>query len=127
MFSKVKKFVFVGAVVLSAVLPALAWDETGHKIVAWIAWQRMTPDVRAKVVKTLLAAPEDAQVSTFYMSYGSQHEEVRQREFFVMISTWADIIKDKNLEVRYKKYNHSNWHYYDTLWMDKNGKVAFLP
>jgi hypothetical protein len=40
---------------------------------------------------------------------------------------WPDIIKDKNFDVRYKKYNNSNWHYFDTLWGYKDGKVFFLP
>jgi len=119
------------ALVLAAVMavfaaPSLAWDETGHKITAYIAWQQMTPEVRAAVIKILRSAPEDAQLSTFYMPYGSQTDEARKRDFFVMVSTWADIIKDKNFDSRYKKYNHSNWHYFDTLWMLKDGKVEFL-
>jgi hypothetical protein len=113
---------FIGAFAV----PAFGWHDTGHKITAYIAWQRMTPEVRDRVVKILLAAPEDAQLSTFYMSYGSQSEETRKRDFFIMASTWADLIKDKNFDVRYKKYNHNNWHYYDTLWMLKDGKVEFL-
>jgi hypothetical protein len=108
------------------ILPARAWDETGHKVTAYIAWQQMTPEVREKVFKILVAAPEDAQLSTFYLPYGSRSEEARKREFFMFAATWADVIKDKNFDTRYKKYNNSNWHYHDTLWTVKYGKVEYV-
>lgn len=113
-------------VLMCLAIPAFAWDETGHKITAYIAWQRMTPDVRDKVFKILLAAPEDAQLSTFYMPYGSRTEDARRREFFMLAATWADIVKDKNFDTRFKKYNNANWHYFDTLWTIKDGKVEFV-
>jgi len=112
---------------LSCVLSTQAWDETGHKLTGYIAWSRMTPDVRARVIKILLASPEDAQLSTFYASYGSRTLETRQREFFMLVATWADIVRDRNFAVRFQKYAHSNWHYSDTMWQVQNGKVVELP
>jgi hypothetical protein len=114
-------------VLLTFSLPAYPWDSAGHKVVAYIAWQQMTPETRDRVIKILRDAPEDAQLSTFYMPYGSQSVAARQREFFMIAATWADMIKDRDLEVRNKKYNNSNWHYFDTLWTEKNGKVVILP
>jgi hypothetical protein len=61
------------------------------------------------------------------MSYGSQSREARRLDFFMTAATWPDIIKDKDLAVRYKKYSNSNWHYFDTLWREKDGKVVMLP
>lgn len=113
-------------VFLSMTIPAFAWDETGHKITAYIAWQRMTPEVRDKVIGILRDAPEDSQLSAFYMLYGTRSEEARKREFFMMAANWPDIIKDKDMSTRYKNYNHSNWHYFDTLWIQKDGKVEFV-
>ncbi len=114
------------AILLSFALPVFAWDEAGHKITAYIAWQRMTPEVREKVIHILRDAPEDSQLATFYLSYGSRSEEARKREFFMLASNWPDIIKDRDFKTRYKNYNHSNWHYFDTLWMTKDGKVVFV-
>ncbi|MGH9819524.1 MAG: S1/P1 nuclease [Pyrinomonadaceae bacterium] len=108
---------------LGLVFPARAWDEVGHKITAYIAWQQMTPATRDRVIQILLAAPEDAQLSTFYASYGSRTLESRQREFFMLAATWPDIIRDKKFNNRYTKYAHSNWHYADTFWTWKDGKV----
>src|ERR1043166_2726980 len=127
MFRSISTAVLLAAFLLSFALPAFAWDEAGHKITAYIAWQQMTPDVRDKVIKILREAPEDAQLSTFYMPYGSRSEDARKREFFMIIATWADMIKDHGIPVRYEKYNHSNWHYHDTLWYEKDGKIVFPP
>lgn len=107
-----------------AALPAFAWDDVGHKITAYIAWQRMTPAARENVIRILRAAPEDAQLSPFYMNYGPEPEEVRKREFFELVATWADIVRDRAFENRYRKYHHSNWHYSDFFWRQIDGKVV---
>jgi hypothetical protein len=114
-------------ITLGFAFSAHAWDEVGHKITAYIAWQRMTPTTRERVIKLLLSTPEDAQLSTFYASYGSRTLESRQREFFMLAATWPDIIRDRNFDVRFKKFAHSNWHYTDTFWQVVNGKVELLP
>ncbi len=126
MLRKVRQF---GLIALSAVVlcPAVfGWDETGHKISAYIAWSKMTPDARDRVVKILLSAPEDSDLATYYMTYGTRAEEIRKREYFMLISTWPDIIRDRNFEVRMRKYHHSNWHYSDTFWTTKDGKIETL-
>src|SRR6185503_6641561 len=48
------------------------------------------------------------------------------REFFMIAATWADIIRDRNFDNRYKKCHHSNWHYSDTFWTEKDGRVEIL-
>lgn len=107
-------------------LPIYSWDETGHKITAYIAWQRMTPEVREKVVKILLTAPEDSDISTFYLPYGSRNVESRKREYFMLMATWADIIRDKAFPVRVKNYDHGDWHYNNAFWKFEKGKVVIL-
>lgn len=87
----------------------------------------MTPEVRGRVIKTLREAPEDSQLAAYYFSYGSQSRETRERDFFVLISTWADIIKDRDFSNRYRRYNHSNWHYTDTPWTVRDSKLEILP
>ena len=108
-------------------ISAFSWDETGHKISAYIAWQQMTPDVRDRVMKILLAAPEDSQIASYYMTYGTRADDIRRREYFMFMATWADVIRDRNFESRYKNYHHSNWHYADTFWTVKNGSIELLP
>ncbi|HEX2639494.1 MAG TPA: S1/P1 nuclease [Pyrinomonadaceae bacterium] len=114
------------AVTLCFALPARAWDDVGHKIAAYIAWQQMTPAVRERVIKILLAAPEDAQLSTFYVQSGGRSDETLKREFFMLAATWPDIVRERSFANRYKKYHHSNWHYSDTFWRMNDGKFELL-
>ncbi len=110
----------------SGSLSAFAWDDVGHKITGYIAWQRMSPAARENVIKILRAAPEDSQLATFYQSYGSEPEETRKREYFMLVTTWADIVRDRDFKTRFAKYNKGNWHYADTFWKQVNGKVEEL-
>lgn len=115
---------FLATLTAGAVNSTFAWDDVGHKITAYIAWQQMTPAVRDAVIKLLTAAPEDSQLATFYLPYGSRSDEAKMREFFMIAASWPDIVRDRNFETRYKKYHHSNWHYTDTPWTVKDGKVV---
>ncbi|MBK9214525.1 MAG: S1/P1 nuclease [Chloracidobacterium sp.] len=114
-------------VLLVLTVSSFSWDNVGHEISAYIAWQRMAPEVRERVVKILLDAAEDSDIPTFYVSYGSQSEEARKRQYFMMIATWADVVRDRTFEVRYRKYHKSNWHYSDSFWTIKDGKIESLP
>ena len=78
------------------------------------------------MIKILAAASEDSQLPTFYMTYGSRSDEARKRDFFMVAATWPDIIRDRNFDTRYKKYHHSNWHYSDTFWTVRDGKVELI-
>lgn len=114
-------FCFVSAV------PAFAWDDTGHKLTAYIAWRQMTPQARERAIKILRAAPEDADLSVFYMQ-DSRSEAARSLELFMIASTWADIMRDRNFKDRYAKYHKTNWHYSDTFWrQEANGQPKILP
>ena len=126
MFRIAGRFFVLGVMFFAFAVPMFAWDETGHKITAYIAWQRMTPEVREKVIKILLAASEDSQIATFYMPYGSRTLDTRKREYFMLMATWADIIRDKAFDTRFKKYHNGNWHYADTFWEWKDGKVVLI-
>src|SRR5690349_2410155 len=86
-----KKAFFCGllmsAITLFPAFNVFAWDDVGHKLTAYIAWQQMTPEVRERVIKILLAAPEDAQLSTFYLPYASRTAEANKREFFMIAAS----------------------------------------
>lgn len=103
-----------------------AWDDTGHKLVAYIAWEQMSPQAREKAVKTLLSAPEDSDLGVFYLQ-DSRSAAAKQRELFMIAATWADIVRDKNFKNRSAKYHHGNWHYLDTFWREVDGKVELVP
>lgn len=122
----IKKPIFVAIFVFLAVFPIFGWDDVGHKITGYIAWQRMSPQARENVIKILRAAPEDSDLATYYMIYGPEPEDVRKLEYFMLVPTWADIIRERSFETRYRKYHKGNWHYDDTFWRQVNGQVEVL-
>jgi hypothetical protein len=103
----------------------LAWDDTGHKLTTYIAWEQMSPQARERATKILLSAPEDSHLSVFYLQ-DSRSAAAKQRELFMIASTWADIVRDKDFKIRFNKYHKSDWHYADTFWNNTNGKVEVL-
>jgi S1/P1 Nuclease len=126
MLKKIIRSLVIAIAIAGCISPVFAWDETGHKITAYIAWQRMTPEVRERVVKLLLTAPEDSDIGALYMSNNSRSLESKRREFFMLMATWPDIIRDKSFETRFKKYANGNWHYADTFWTWKDGKAVLV-
>ncbi len=123
---RMEKAVFVIFVLIIAAMPAMGWDDVGHKITGYIAWQRMSPQARENVIRILRAAPEDSQLGTFYMVYGPEPEDTRKLEYFMFVPTWADVIRDRAFDTRYKKYHKGNWHYDDTFWKQVSGKIEIL-
>jgi S1/P1 Nuclease len=130
------KVLFLSALTFAFCFPAFAWDDSGHKLVAYIAWQQMSPEAREAAIKILLNAPEDSQINALYPTppdqdfstypIGARSKAAKQRDFFMICSYWSDIIRDKRLENRFK-YHHGTWHYLDTYWREVNGKVETLP
>jgi hypothetical protein len=107
------------------VMPAFGWNETGHKLVAYIAWQKMTPAAREKVNTLFQAAPEDSDIAG-YFAFDSRSVAARQLEQFMIVATWADIIRDRKFPVRQAKYHHGTWHYSDIFFREVNGKIELV-
>ena len=127
MFKKAQiPFLFLIPVILISVSVARAWDDAGHKTTAYIAWQQMSPAAREKAFNILMSAPEDADLSVFYLQ-DSRSADVKRRELFMIAATWADIVRDRKFKNRFEKYHKSNWHYADTFWTTENGQVKILP
>lgn len=120
------RVVFTAAMSLFLTASVLGWDDTGHRITGFIAWQRLTPQARENVIRILRSAPEDSDLATYYMASGPESEELRKLEYFMLVPTWADIIRERSFQTRYRKYHKSNWHYDDTFWRQVNAKVEVL-
>ena len=95
--------------------PAYAWDELGHRVVARIAWDRMTPQARANAVRLLMASPGNSGLRELMPSAGGDEE--RGRELFVMAAVWPDIIRSRTYVGN--RYAHSDWHYVDHFFEQK--------
>lgn len=123
MFKSAFRIVLLTVVFAAFSTSVFAWDDVGHKISAYIAWEQMTPKARERAIKILLAAPEDSQLSTFFIS-DSRPEAIRQRELFMIASYWPDIVRDRKFPVRNEKYHRGTWHYKDNFWKEVNGAVV---
>ncbi len=120
------KLLLLCTIVASVSVSVSAWDDAGHKISAYIAWQKMSPEVRAKVFDILLKAPEDSHLSVYYNAFESRSDEVKRLELFMIAATWADIVRDRKFKVRYDNYHQGDWHYADIFWKQINGKAEIL-
>ena len=125
MSKKIIKNLILLAVVLIFASPAFAWDSVGHKLSAYIAWQQMTPATREKVIKILLNAPEDSDLSALYPQ-DARSESARRQELFMIAAYWSDMVRDRKFKNRSEKYHHSNWHYADTFWKMENGQLKIV-
>jgi hypothetical protein len=126
MARKVRHFFLTAISFLLLSMPVMGWDDVGHKITGYIAWQQLSPEVRGRVIKLLRSAPEDSHLSAFFMQYGPKGLDEKHLEYFLLVPTWADIVRDSAFPVRNKKYHRSNWHYSDTFWRQTGGRVEFI-
>src|SRR6266705_2439805 len=105
-------------------LPASAlWDPAGHRTVAAIAWEHMTPHARARAVELLLHGPALANFASLRPAGAS--EAARDRALFLNAATWADLVRNRNQA--WHVYHHPTWHYADFYWDVENGLPQDIP
>jgi hypothetical protein len=107
----------VAAVLLSPVIAA-AWNPTGHRTVAAVAWEHMTPQARTRAIALLMHGPAAAELAALRPTTGTDAE--RDRALFLNVATWPDIIRDRNLPTHV--YHRPTWHYVDNYWKFVDGK-----
>jgi S1/P1 Nuclease len=100
-----------------------AWNATGHRTIADIAWQHMTPTARARAVELLMHGPPLADLGSLRPSAGTDAE--RDRALFMNAATWPDLIRDRNMP--WHVYSHPTWHYADFYWDVQNGQPHDIP
>lgn len=78
------------ASILLMAVPLAAWNETGHKAVAWIAYQNLTPAARAEADALLKQHPDSG---------------VWRMHPFLEAAFWPDVIRGN------PQYDNPTWHY----------------
>jgi hypothetical protein len=101
-----KVFIIV-ALLLAAHAEALAWHDTGHMVVAQIAYLRLTPEAKARV-DALLLTPQGKR-PLISIGVGYYTDEVCERTYDpVQIAVWMDDFRGDSLNDSY-----APWHYID--------------
>jgi hypothetical protein len=112
--------------------PASAWNETGHMIVAFIAYKHLTPQTKQTVDRLLALNPDvEAYKATLPPAWD---DEARKLAGFMYAATWPDMIKgrsdyvtdgdhggnrpppgpDASRNIGYAdKFKHQYWHFID--------------
>ncbi|HEX8773746.1 MAG TPA: S1/P1 nuclease [Pyrinomonadaceae bacterium] len=118
-----KRVSLIILLVTSFLIPqsAQAWDAVGHQVVARIAWENMTPTARRNVVNLLREAPRDACLRNLFPN-NSQPLSVRQRQFFMLASTWPDIVRPGRNDTRpCTRFHQRDWHFINFFWSGVSG------
>lgn len=85
---------------------ALAWDDTGHMVVSYIAYSRLTPAAKARVDKLLIPPPPPPGVK--YPDRGFVFYCDRNYDP-VMIANWMDDLRDNSLSDPLKPWHFINF------------------
>lgn len=100
-------------------LPAAAWNGAGHRLVALIAWQQMSPPTRQFVATALAAHPDHPR-------WLERAGGLGEAAVFAEAATWADSIRNDPryydaergeatplIDGRFDSRRHRHWHYID--------------
>ena len=99
---------------LLAAAPARAWNQPGHMMTASIAYDQLTPEQRAAVVKILEANPDFARWKETAPKDAPDFDFGRY--VLMMAARWPDDIRKGREDPPDKPvspYEHSVWHYVD--------------
>lgn len=113
-----KRFLILLGCCLTA-LPAFAWNGAGHRIVALIAWEQLSPPTRQRVSALLAAHPDHPR----WLEKAGKHGPAA---VFAEASTWADAIRHDEryhdagrgeatppIDGRFDSRRQRHWHYVD--------------
>lgn len=89
------------------------WYDSGHRVVAAVAWEGLQPAVRDSVTRLLQQAPSNADLASLMPTSGAD----RERAFFMHASTWADQVRDETYPDRREAYHRGRWHYTNVFWV----------
>jgi len=106
------------------VTPALAWNATGHKIVASIAFRQLTAAEQAKIAAALKRHPRFTEDFAEEMpeDVRSGGEAVQQEWIFQQAAVWPDLIRPPGADAKIA-FHRSQWHYVNLpLFLDETSR-----
>ncbi|HKG12584.1 MAG TPA: S1/P1 nuclease [Pyrinomonadaceae bacterium] len=111
---KLFRAVLLCALVVSAQSSALAWHDTGHMIVAQVAYLRLTPAAKAKV-DAMFAPPQGTRRPLIFLCAGYYMADTCEKIYDpITIAVWMDDFRGDSLNSPL----YDNWHYVDYPFFD---------
>ena len=101
-------FLITVVVILSA-RPSFGWIDTGHKIVAFIAWEELTPKTRGAVLDLLKQHPRYDKDLLARAPLDATPQQLDEH-VFATAATWPDMVRLQGNPM-HAAYNHPSWHY----------------
>jgi len=140
------------SILLVAPPQALGWGNTGHEAVAYVAWQQMTPEARARAIELLKQVPtlHNAANTKSIPGYAEWvadlpaglSQDDQNLYLFMRAATWPDTIKhqwfhdsdtppkgltkDVNIGFTDTK-SHGYWHFIDAGFASDSSTVPATP
>jgi hypothetical protein len=102
-----RRALIILALLLTTQTSALAWHDTGHMIVAQVAYLRLTPAAKAKVDSLLIAPAGRKPLITLCAGYYTP-ETCEKTYDPIQIAVWMDDFRGDTLNSTY-----DTWHYID--------------
>ncbi len=102
------RWILFALLIGASAAPAWAWNDTGHRLVAMIAWEDLTPAARAKYAGILKQHPRYNEDLLTDLPKDSDPDLFA----FGMAATWPDIVRSFSNPM-HAAYNHPAWHYVD--------------
>lgn len=98
-----KRFTLVLLFFLVGGAMAQAWNDKGHMVIAKIAWNQLTPEERAKVMKILQKHPHYSEFLA-----AKRPENIPEDEWvFMRAATWSDWVRGGAR----RDFNRPSWHF----------------
>jgi S1/P1 Nuclease len=91
--------------------PSFGWINTGHKVVALVAWDDLTPKTKAAITDLLKQHPRYQQ-DLLLDAPADETPDEQARTAFATAATWPDMVRNQNNPM-HTIYSHPAWHYID--------------
>src|SRR5688572_24358521 len=87
--------------------PGYTWSQGGHKIVNYVAWLQLNPEMRTEAIELIREHVrfEEDFVDEMPTSVTTGSQELKDQWVFLQAGAWPDIARDL------PSFHHSTWHY----------------
>ncbi len=92
-------------------MPSYGWFSTGHKVIAFIAWEDLSQKTRSAITAVLKQHPR-YEKDLLASASADESTEQQARTVFAAAATWPDVIRSLDHPM-HAAYAHPAWHYID--------------